>query len=88
MSIFFDASEILQFAVRIEENGEKFYRYATRVTNDDSAKRMFDYFANEETRHRKTFEDLLRQPGSNRSPHFLVPCERPRVGSLQLRAIP
>jgi len=59
MSIFFDASEIFQFAIRIEENGEKFYRYAVRIAEDDDAKEIFDYLADEEIHHKKTFEDLL-----------------------------
>ena len=59
MSIFFTASEILQFAIRIEENGEKFYRYAARITEDDDAKKIFEYLADEENGHKKTFEDLL-----------------------------
>ena len=59
MSVFFDASEILRFAVRIEENGEQFYRHAVRVTEDDDAKEIFDHLADEETKHKETFEDML-----------------------------
>lgn len=59
MSIFFNANEILQFAVRIEENGEKFYRYAARITKDDDTKKIFEYLADEENTHKKKFEDLL-----------------------------
>ena len=59
MSIFFDASEIFQFAIRIEENGEKFYRHAVRITRDDDTKEIFDYLADEESDHKKTFENLL-----------------------------
>jgi len=63
MSIFFDASEIFQFAIRIEENGEKFYRYAVRITEDEDAKEMFDYLADEEINHKKIFENLLSKIG-------------------------
>lgn len=55
----FDVSEIFQFAIRIEENGEKFYRYAARLTKDEAAKEMFNYLADEEINHKKTFEELL-----------------------------
>ena len=55
----FDVSEIFQFAIRIEENGEKFYRYAARLTKDEVAKEMFNYLADEEINHKKTFEELL-----------------------------
>lgn len=59
MSIFFNASEILQFAIRIEENGEKFYRYAVRIAEDENTKKIFNYLADEEINHKKIFEDLL-----------------------------
>ena len=59
MSLFFNASEIFQFAIRIEENGEKFYRQAVRIAEDDDAKEIFDYLADEEIKHKRIFEDLL-----------------------------
>jgi rubrerythrin len=59
MSVFFNADEIFQFAIRIEENGEKFYGHATRITADDNAKKMFNDLAKEEINHRRIFEDLL-----------------------------
>jgi len=59
MSAFFSANEIVQFAIRIEKNGEKFYLYATRIAEDDDAKEMFDDLAREEINHRRIFEDLL-----------------------------
>ena len=59
MSLFFDASDVFRFAIRIEENGEKFYHYAVRITEDDDVKEVFKYLANEEISHKKIFEDLL-----------------------------
>lgn len=59
MSLFFDASEIFQFAIRIEENGENFYRYAVQITEDDDVKKMFNYLADEENKHKKIFEEIL-----------------------------
>ena len=59
MSIFFNASEIFQVAISIEENGEKFYRHAVRITEDDDTKEIFNYLADEEVDHKKTFENLL-----------------------------
>lgn len=59
MSLFFDASEIFQFAIRIEANGEKFYRYAVQITEDDDVKKMFDYLADEENKHKTLFEEML-----------------------------
>jgi len=59
MSLFFDINEIFGFAIRIEENGEKFYRYAVRITEDDDVRKMFDYLANEENNHKIIFEEML-----------------------------
>jgi len=55
----FDVSEIFQFAIRIEENGEKFYRYAAGIAKDKETKKIFDYLADEEVNHRRVFENLV-----------------------------
>ncbi len=55
----FDASEIYQFAMRIEENGEKFYRRAAGITEDEEAKYLFNFLADEEVIHKKIFGVLL-----------------------------
>ena len=59
MSSFFDVSEIGQFAIKIEENGEKFYRYAAKIAKDDKVKQMFEYLADEENNHKVTFQKIL-----------------------------
>ena len=51
----FSASDILEFAMRIEENGANFYRYAVQITKDDEAKGIFARLADEELVHQKTF---------------------------------
>lgn len=56
---FFNASEILQFAIRIEENGEKIYRQFSKTVKDDKVKKLFDYLAGEEVKHRKTFQEMV-----------------------------
>lgn len=58
MSVFFRASEIFKFAIRIEENGERFYRHAVEVTEDNNSKEMFAYLADEENKHKKMFKNL------------------------------
>jgi len=55
----FDASEIFQFAIKIEENGEKFYRYAAQVTEDAKMKEAFNSLANDEIEHKEIFEEML-----------------------------
>jgi len=34
MGVFFDVSEVFQFAIRIEENGERFYRKVAEKNSD------------------------------------------------------
>ena len=59
MPKMFDASEILEFAVRIEENGEAFYRSMAQKCKEEKIKNLFNYLADEEIKHRKTFTDML-----------------------------
>lgn len=59
MSEMFDASEIFQFAIRIEENGEKFYRLMANKFEGGKLKDTFSFLADEEVRHKKTFEKFL-----------------------------
>jgi len=59
MAIFFDVSEIYQFAINIEENGEKFYRKVAEKFDDTKVKEIFIFLADEEAKHKKTFEKLL-----------------------------
>ena len=59
MSSFFDISEIFQVAVKIEENGEKFYRYAVQIAKENNLKQMFEHLADEENDHKITFQKFL-----------------------------
>ena len=38
MSVF-EASDIVEFAIRIEENGANFYRFAVQIAKDESTKK-------------------------------------------------
>ena len=60
MSIF-AASDVLQFAVRMEENGGLFYRKAAELSEKSEAKKLFQHLASEEAEHKKTFEKFLSQ---------------------------
>lgn len=59
----FDVNEIYRFAVRIEENGEKFYRRAAEKMEDPEVKAAFEYLADEEVRHRTLFDKLQSKLG-------------------------
>jgi rubrerythrin len=58
MSVF-TASDIVEFAIRIEENGENFYRYAVQIARDEEAKKLFAQLAADEVKHRRGFEKIF-----------------------------
>lgn len=58
MSIF-AASDVLQFALRMEENGGLFYRKAADLADNSEVKKLFGFLASEEDEHKKTFEKFL-----------------------------
>ena len=60
MSIF-AASDVLQFALRMEENGGLFYQKASELSQNSEVKKLFGYLASEEAEHKKTFEKFLSQ---------------------------
>ena len=55
----FEASDIFEIAMRIEENGANFYRYAVQVAKEENAKEMFTWLAGEEDKHKVLFKDML-----------------------------
>jgi rubrerythrin len=59
MSLFFSAAEIVQFAIRIEENGEAFYRAMAQKIKTPEIQGMFIKLADEEVAHRKIFSEML-----------------------------
>ncbi|MBC8525252.1 MAG: ferritin family protein [Candidatus Cloacimonetes bacterium] len=61
MSNIFNASEIYQFAIRIEENGEKFYRQMAKKLDEPKVKELFALLADDEVVHKKTFKEMLSQ---------------------------
>jgi len=58
MSLF-TASDVLQFAIRMEENGGRFYREAADHSDKMEVKTLFNSLASEEAEHKKSFEELL-----------------------------
>lgn len=68
MSNIFNASEIYQFAIRIEENGEKFYRKMAKKLDEPKIKELFTFIADEEIQHKKIFENMLSKIESYEPP--------------------
>ncbi|MBN1383039.1 MAG: ferritin family protein [Deltaproteobacteria bacterium] len=54
----FEATDILEFAIRIEENGANFYRFAVQIVKGEDAKKLFTRLADEEDNHKRTFEKI------------------------------
>jgi rubrerythrin len=55
----FTASDIVEFAIRIEENGANFYRFAIQIARDEDTKNLFEQLADAELLHKKTFEKIF-----------------------------
>jgi rubrerythrin len=53
-------SEVVQFAIRIEENGYNFYQRFADTLKSAGEKEIFSYLADEEAKHIKTFENMLK----------------------------
>lgn len=58
MSVF-EPSEVFQFAIRIEEGGEKFYREMASKLDDAEVKSLFSTLADDEVKHKKTYEGMV-----------------------------
>lgn len=60
MSYDFNADEIFEMAIRIEENGAKFYRKASNNQSDKLNREMLEKLAVMEDHHKLTFETLKK----------------------------
>jgi len=60
MSYDFNADEIFEMAIRIEENGAKFYRKASKNQSDKLNREMLEKLAVMEDHHKLTFEKLKK----------------------------
>ena len=61
MTKILDVSEIYQFAIRIEENGIKFYSEFAKKTKNKKIKDLFSALSYAEVEHKKTFEKMLSE---------------------------
>jgi len=59
MSNFFSVSEVVQIGIEIEKNGKDFYNTVASSSKNKEVKKMWEYLANEEEQHIKTFEEIL-----------------------------
>ncbi len=56
--VHFSGKEVVQMAIRIEENGLKFYTDASRATKVPRLKELFMALAEEEAKHISVFSDI------------------------------
>jgi rubrerythrin len=64
----FDANDIVEIAVRIEENGANFYRYAVQLAAREEVKILFQLLAAQEVKHQETFAKMLAGMDRNAIP--------------------
>ena len=83
--IHFSAKEVLEMAIRIEENGVEFYTRAGNATKSERLKELFIFFAKEEKKHIACFEDMDKRVESDDLPGSIDPYLE--EGALYLKAL-
>jgi rubrerythrin len=58
MGISFNADEVFEMGMDIEQNGEAYYRKAAELTEDPEIKKIFDDLMTAEQQHYETFKKL------------------------------
>jgi rubrerythrin len=58
--VMFTMREIIEFAIRIEENGQKTYREASEKASDPALVSLLQWLAHEESEHVRWFSDLKK----------------------------
>jgi rubrerythrin len=58
MMFNFNAAEVFQMAINIEENGKRFYDKALEIVDDQAVKELFADLGLQEVDHKKRFETL------------------------------
>jgi rubrerythrin len=61
MTKIFDISEVYQLAIKIEENGMKFYSEFAKKTKNKKLKDLFSALTYAEVEHKKSFEKMLSE---------------------------
>jgi rubrerythrin len=82
MENIFRPQEILRLAVRVEENGVKFYRMLEAKATELKIKKVFTFLKEQDDQHRKKFQDMLMQVGD-----FIVDEQYPGEDQAYIKAI-
>ena len=75
----FTAEDILDIAIRLENNGEKTYREAGRHTSDERLKSMLAWIAQEECNHARWFSELKARLVKGEDHHLMAELSRALV---------
>ena len=75
----FTAHEILDMAIRLEENGESVYRDAAAQTTDPDIRALLLWMAEEEVEHARWFSDLKKKIKTRSSNPFMEEMSRKRL---------
>ncbi len=59
----FAPDEVLKLAIEIENNGKEFYEGMAIKVKEEDLKKLLDFLAQEEEKHRKIFEEILENLG-------------------------
>jgi rubrerythrin len=68
MALTFSGPEVIEMAIRTEENGQKFYLSYAESAKQDSVKSLFKYLAEEENKHITDFQklyDIVKESGES-----------------------
>jgi rubrerythrin len=68
----FEASDVVEVAIRIEENGINFYKFAEQIAKQEEAKKLFAHLAQAEVAHKKTFEGIFAKMEKYNPPESYV----------------
>ncbi len=83
--IHFSAKEVLEMAIRIEENGVEFYTQAGNATKSERLKELFIFLSKEEKKHIACFENMDKRVDSDNFPGRIDPYLEEE--SLYLKAL-
>jgi len=78
MSVTYNADEILEMAVKIEQNGRRYYLKASEVVELPAAKSLFQELADWESEHERLFGSMRDKFAANRD---LFPVFDPDLAS-------
>jgi rubrerythrin len=68
----FTAIEVFDLAIQVEENGERFYRYAQGRVKQDALKNVLGWLADQELQHMSAFTEIKERIGDKEDPALSI----------------